>query len=1181
MTLSRFASRGKIHGILLLLAAVALVVAGCDGSEGVSSVAVFKMLKIATPSISGASVGNQYSSTIEASGGSEFGYDWAVVGALPPGLSIAAHGTPTTTIAGLPTLSGVYNFGVRCVDSRGETVTNDYTLVVQAANLTITTTTLPSSMEGHYFTAPMNAIYGSGTGYVWTVNAGSTLPPGLTLSPLGAAVSLWGTPTQRGDYTFTIRVTDSDSGSVTHTFQLTVDPPLEIVTTLLPQGAQTNPYNAVITAAGGSGFGHTWDITAGSLPDGLAIVQNWGNPVLISGSPAEQGVFSFTLRVTDNAQNTASRNFDIEVIEGLIITPTVIPDATRDVFYTVTLSASGGSGVGYVFSLATGSALPGNMTLSPAGIISGAPLTAGIYMFTAKVTDSLNYYGVRNYELWVYNPLEVVTTVLDKGYDESPYSAPVTAAGGKVPYSWEFVSGTLPPGLALSTAGSPSATLSGTPTTPGQYTFDVRVRDSGGREDTGTLTVRIDYEKGIIIHTGGGGCGNNGPAVDACLRTPADVALDSAGNLYICESDGHRVRKVDAATGVITAFAGTGDQSYFGDNGPAVDAMLSYPRAIAVDADDNVYIADSNNYRVRRVDALTGEITTICGNGNWGDSGDGGPADQAEIAEVLTMAYDPALDRLYLADTMPRVRFIDFNDGNIYAFAGNGAWGYSGDGGLALDAEMGGIEGIAVAPNGGVYLADTNNSVIRVVSGGNIDHFAGRAFEWGFEGDTGAAVDAVFSGVARLSFDAAGNLYLCDRGNARVRMIDTNGIIDTVAGTGNWGYGGDGGPALSADIAEPYGLVCGADGYCFTQMMWGGHFGGQSAWVRYVDFSSLEIDTVAGNGSEAFAGDGGDARDAAFYDPRAICFDADGNCYVADSNNYRVRRIDADTGIVTTIAGNGFPGYSGDGGPATQAGLGYTLGIAADAQGNVYISDGDNQRVRRISAATGNIDAYAGDGNYGFGGDQGPALAAQFASPAALAVDAQGNLYIHDQSNARVRKVAALTGIVTTVAGNGNWGYSGDGGPAVYAELSMGWPGSLAVDAQGNLFISDQDNGRVRKVTASTQTISTVAGNGNWDYTGDGGPAIQASFARIASIAVDAAGNLFIADQYNYRIRKVNASDGKVNTVGGNGQWGNTGNGGQAVQATIMEIECIALYDGNLTIMTPANNGIIRTIIGP
>jgi len=338
------------------------------------------------------------------------------------------------------------------------------------------------------------------------------------------------------------------------------------------------------------------------------------------------------------------------------------------------------------------------------------------------------------------------------------------------------------------------------------------------------------------------------------------------------------------------------------------------------------------------------------------------------------------------------------------------------------------------------------------------------------------------------------------------------GAISTAAGNGTYGYSGDGGPATSAEEAEPSDVVFDTAGNVYIAE-WA------NSRIREISASTGDINTVAGDGTPGYSGDGGPATSAELYNPGGIAMDSSGNIYIADTNNYRIRKVTASTGIITTVAGNGTYGYSGDGGPATSAELAYPEKVALDGSGNIYIADSYNERIRKVTASTGVITTVAGNGTAGYSGDGGPATSAELSSPAGVALDSSGNIYIADLSNSRIRKVTVSTGVITTVAGNGTAGYSGDGGPATSAEIFF--PFSVATDSGGNFYIADFDNCRIRLVTVASGTISTAAGDGTCGYGGDGGTAIGAELNSPIGVRMSVGGSLYIPDTYNNRTRSV------------------------------------------------------------
>ncbi|MEV4436031.1 RICIN domain-containing protein [Streptomyces sp. NPDC049585] len=331
--------------------------------------------------------------------------------------------------------------------------------------------------------------------------------------------------------------------------------------------------------------------------------------------------------------------------------------------------------------------------------------------------------------------------------------------------------------------------------------------------------------------------------------------------------------------------------------------------------------------------------------------------------------------------------------------------------------------------------------------------------------------------------------------------------IKTVVGTGDVGCSGDKGPAVAAQLNGPYGIVVDGTGAVYFS----DHHNHR---VRKLTTDG-KIKTIVGTGEAGFGGDDGSALSARLNCPREVAVDGAGAVYIVDAGNHRVRKVATD-GTISTFAGTGTGGCSGDGGLATDAQLKYPHGVAVDSTGAVYISEWGNNRVRKVTAE-GRIDTYAGTGVEGSAGDGGPAASAQLKHPQGVAVDAAGNLYIADGDNHRVRKVTA-DGTISTFAGTGTAGSVGDDGPAASAQLYC--PMGVVVDSTGALYIADCDNHRVRKVTAD-QKIHTVVGTDSAGSGGDGGPALSAQLNKPFGLAVDCVDAVYIADYGNHRVRKV------------------------------------------------------------
>ena len=794
----------------------------------------------------------------------------------------------------------------------------------------------------------------------------------------------------------------------------------------------------------------------------------------------------------------------------------------------------------------------------------------------------------------------------------------------------------------------------------------------GGRALAGGAGVQSAAVTGDIT-TVAGGVGGPDAGTNVSLgfgqNSLCGVSYGSGG-LYVADSDA--VREVDPQTGGLTTPAGTGTAGPLGDGGPAASAALTTCGA-TLDHSGNLIIADMGSSRIRVVAAgdgtfygqamTAGDIYTVAGDGQFGFTGEGHLATTVKLDAPSGVAVDGAGNLVISDSGNDRVRVVATRTGtfygqamtakHIYTVAGNGTYGFSGDGGPATAAELDTPDQTAVDGAGNLVIADSANDRVRVVAAGT-GTFYGQAMTagdiytvagngtTGFSGDGGLATGAALDSPRGVTVDGAGNLVIADRGNNRVRVVAagdgtfygqamTAGDIYTVAGTGTVGFSGDGGPAAAAELASPdqtavdgagnLVIADGTNGRVRVVAAGDGTFYGQA-------MTAGDIYTVAGNGTSAFSGDGGLATGAELNGPRRVTVDGAGNLVITDRGNNRVRVVAAATGTfygqamtagdIYTVAGTGAYGFSGDGGPATAAELASPDQTAVDGAGNLVIADWGNSRVRVVAAGTGTFygqamtagDIYtvAGNGQVGYGSDGGLATSAKLDGPQDVAVDGAGNLVIADSGNDRVRVLAARTATfygramtvrhLYTVAGNGSFGFSGDGGPGTAAGLKI--PQDAVADGAGNLVITDSGNNRVRVVAGGTGTfygqamtagdIYTVAGNGTFGFSGDGGPATTAELGSPGQTAVDGMGNLVIADSGNNRVRVVAASTGTfygqamtagdIYTAAGNGTGGFSGDGGPALSAELSRPLGVAVDAAGDLLVVDVGNNRIREVAG-
>ncbi|MGH7789581.1 MAG: hypothetical protein ACRERC_22105 [Candidatus Binatia bacterium] len=617
-----------------------------------------------------------------------------------------------------------------------------------------------------------------------------------------------------------------------------------------------------------------------------------------------------------------------------------------------------------------------------------------------------------------------------------------------------------------------------------------------------------------------------------------------------------------------------------GDGSAAINATIDPRGLVAVGsaASPNLYIADYKNHRVRRVDGKSGLIETIAGNGTPGFSGDGGQGQNASLKFPLDVAVDSA-GNAYIADSSNnRIRKVT-PGGQISTFAGTGQQTYTGEG-LANQVAISTPYGVAVGPDGSVYIADFGNSRVRKVGPPGctpatcvISTVAGTGTQ-GSGGDGGQATAATLRSPSDIAFDSNGNMFIADWGSDRIRKVSASGVISTVAGGGVIGQGGtigDGGQATQAVLSYPVQIAVDSAGNLLIADS--RHFR-----IRMVNASTQVITTVAGTGIAGNTGDGGAATQASIYMPWGVVATTPGDVWLsqtvdqATSSHNRVRKVE-NFETIQSVVGGGL----GDGGPAVDAQVNPRGGEAVAGAGpfpNVYFADGSMHVARYVDGATGNIHTIAGTGVSGYSGDGGDARAARLNTPHDVAVDANNGLvYICDTFNNVIRRISR-TGVISTVAGNGSWGFNGDG-PATQRSLAA--PLGIDLDAAGNLYIADADNNRVRMVSGDTMT--TVAGSGTWGYGGDG-LAPTASGVKLRTpwdVAVSPDGSvLYISDSQNDRIRRV--ANGTITTFAGNGIGGFSGDLGLAILSKINVPTSLALDGGSNLYFADSQNNRVRRV---
>jgi sugar lactone lactonase YvrE len=1160
-----------------------------------------------------------------------------------------------------------------------------------------------------------------------------------------------------GNTTVTFTAKDSRNNTATASFVITV-------VNVPPPTINGVPADITAEATSAAGAVVAYTMPTAVSGQGAALPVQTTHP---SGSTFPLGLTTITFTATDNLGLTSQRTFKVTVVDTK---PPVISGDTPNI--TTEALTPAGAVVNYTMPTAS-DLVDGNVTVNT-DHPSGSTFPIGTTTVTLTAKDSHNNTATRTFTITVLAEVNyLISTFAGVGtYGNGGDGGQATSAQFR-----QIVA------VARDKQGR------------------LLILDAGSRN-----LRRIEPDGTIATIAGNGTNGNGGDgkqATGAQFGTPAGLAVDASGNIYISDLTFNRVRVI-APNGVISHFAGdsNGAAGSTGDQGGAAGAKLRQPRGLAVDANNNLFIADSGNHRIRRVEAATRIITTVAGTSAAGYNGDGALATTLNLNNPLAVAVDPQ-GNLFIADTFnQRIRRVDGTSQIMITLTGNGTAGFGGDDGPANLGQVSSPTGVAVDNLGNVFVADTNNNRVRRISKatGKIRTVAGTG-TIGFGGDGGPAAQALLSGPAAAVSDETGNtVFVADAANLRVRklmsgaankppvitsaignqtlaknqtldiqltatdedndgvtfslvnapafvtLINPNpaqrtatlhlaptqagtfsgiqvraedgkggsattaafsitvndpppgnsppsatagalpamieatgpaGVTVSLSGSGsdpdndplsftwkdgvtviattanasvtlglgthsltltvNDGRGGtfttpaqtvlvkdstppvisnvpanvtvgatspagavvtytlptatdtvSGNVAVTADVASGATFPVGTTTVHFTAKDSSNNTATASFTVTVTPQGggpcnsgdqSYTISTYAFNGMYGYAGDGGPATSATVRQISAVARDKNGILYIADVSSRVVRRVDAN-GTITTLAGISSNGNAGDGKQAISATFGAPAGLAVDSKGNIYIADSSFNRVRVI-APNGVITHFAGNsaGDPGFTGDGGQASSAKLRMPRGLAVDKDDNLYIADSGNHRIRRVDAVTRVITTVAGNGVAGYGGDGSSAVMGNLNL--PVDVAVDAQGNLYIADSLNHRVRMVDAVTHNISTFIGTGTSGFSGDDGPATSAQLNTPSSVAVDCSGNLYVADGTNFRIRRVTRATGKIRTIAGQGQAGFGGDGGPATSALLSQPTAIAIDEPGTTVFIgDFGNQRVRRLVG-
>ena len=985
------------------------------------------------------------------------------------------------------------------------------------------------------------------TGYATVSPA---LPTGLIFDGTSGTIS--GTPQHASSVTTYTVSAYNLVGNSTATFSITVSPGPPSVTSFYPTTAGTG----TLVAISGTGFTGTTAVSfGGTSAQSFTILSDTLITALVgSGS-------SGSIKLTTRGKTPSLSGFNY------LTAP--------NISYTASQTYAAGTAISSLSPTNTGGAVP-TTNYGQVSNFSGSG-TAGLTNGSSTVARFDFPYGVATDALGNVYVADTYNNVIRK----IDASGNVTTLAGTGSYGSAN-------GIAISASfSSPMGIAS-------DASGNIYIADTNNN-----LIRKIDPSGNVTTIAGNGANGyTDGNGTSASFNVPVGVASDAAGNIYVADSYNNRIRKIDI-NGNVTTFAGTGSYGYY-----SAGNDFNHPTGVATDLAGNVYVADANNSRIRKI-SPSGQITTIAGSGNVGSTNGSGVA--ASFNNPTGVAVDVA-GNVYVADEGNQlIRKIDQN-GLVTTLAGNTA--QSNTNGVGIAASFNNPNSVATDASGNVYVADVRNNIIRKITatgystispnlpaGLNFDASSGTISGTPKHGNiattyTVSAYNLVGSNTASFSIavtpgtPSVSLFYPTTAGTGTTVAIIGNGLIGTTAvsfgGTSAQsftvlsdtlinavvGAGASGSLTLttrgSTSTLSGFNYITSPNiSYPATQSYTAGtainpltptNTGGSVPANSYT-----KVITLAGSGYQGSSNGTGTA--VSFNYPKGTATDASGNVYVADDGNSIIRKIDQN-GVVTTFAGSGF--YGSINGNGTAASFNGPKGLATDILGNVYVADSFNNLIRKIDPS-GNVTTFAGSGAQG--ANNGIGLAASFYYPKGVATDLAGNVYVADAGNNLIRKIDP-TGMVTTLAGSGNYGSSNGLGTSA----SFSNPIGIAADASGNIYVADSYNNLIRKIDPSGN-VTTLAGSGASGSSNGIGAA--ASFNNPTAVAIDVAGNVYVADTYNQLIRKIDPS-GVVTTIAGNKSQGAINGNGSSTSFNYLQ--GIAIDGAGYLYIGDTNNNLIRKV---